>query len=170
MSRSRIVFNDSMSFAYGLGTSTYDPLKKSKNYGSKVIHHSVLSFKNSDICYRGVANSTRKKSFFILDTLKKKDWTFTNGSKLIMGYKCKKAFCIKSGSDSLFAWYTDEIPLPFGPTRFRGLPGLVLETYEQTHNGVIHTTAIKIEKGDFTIGVAAGIKVIPLSELKKKGK
>ena len=167
LSHSRIVFNDSMSFSYGLGTDTKDPMKKSKNYGSKVIHHSVLSFKNSDICYIGVANSRDKKSFFVLDTLKKQDWTFTNDSKLIVGFKCKKAFCIKSGTDSLFAWYTDEIPLPFGPTRSRGLPGLVLEIYEQTYNGVIHTTAIKIEKEDFTIGVSAGIKVIPRTELKK---
>ena len=70
----------------------------------------------------------------------------------------------------MFAWYTDEIPLPFGPTRSRGLPGLVLEIYEQTYNGVIHTTAIKIEKEDFTIGASASIKVIPLSELKKNEK
>lgn len=170
LSHSRVVFNDSMSFSYGLGTGTKDPMKKSKNYGSKVIHHSVLSFKNSDTCYIGVANSTRKKSFFVLDTLKKRDWTFTEDSKLIIGFKCKKAFCIKSGTDSLFAWYTDEIPLPFGLSRYRGLPGLVLEIYEQTYNGVIHTTAIKIKKEDFTIGISADIKVIPLSELKKKEK
>ena len=69
LSHSRIVFNDSMSFSYGLGTGTKDPMKKSKNYGSKVIHYSLLSFKNSDICYIGVANSTHKKSFFALDTL-----------------------------------------------------------------------------------------------------
>ena len=76
LSHSRIVFNDSMSFSYGLGASTNDPMRKSKNYGSKVIHHSVLSFKNSDICYIGVANSTRKKNFFVLDTLKKTELDF----------------------------------------------------------------------------------------------
>jgi GLPGLI family protein len=82
-------------------------------------------------------------------------------SKLIVGFKCKKAFCIKSGTDSLLAWYIDEIPLPFGPTRSRGLPGYILEIYEQKYNGLIHTTAIKIEKEDFTIGVSADIRLLP---------
>src|SRR5215204_806244 len=54
LSHSRIVFNDSMSFSYGLGTGTKDPMKKSKNYGRKVIHHSILSFKDSDVRYIGV--------------------------------------------------------------------------------------------------------------------
>lgn len=175
---SRLVFNDLMSFSYGFGATKKDPMKKSKNYGSKVFHHSILTFSNSDIYYGGVGNLPAKKHYYILDTVKKNDWVFTEDIKLILGYKCKKAFWTNKylvqqdstsrwQTDSTIAWYTDEIPMAFGPFNYRGLPGLVLKTSYQSQQGVVHSSAIKIEKDNFMIGIPPDIKIVSRSELKK---
>lgn len=62
------------------------------------------------------------------------NWQLTNTSKKIGNYMCYRAV-LKDGHNQLLydekmvieAWYTPEIPIPFGPFSFEGLPGLILE-------------------------------------------
>lgn len=63
-------------------------------------------------------------------------WNLSRESKIIKGYTCYKATAsyseynaIKKESVdfSVVAWYTPDIPLPYGPSGYDGLPGLVLE-------------------------------------------
>ncbi len=172
LTHSRLVFNDSSSFFYGFGTGKKDPMNKSKKYGSKVLQHSVVAFSNSDIYFTGVAYPPGTKKFFVLDTFNKNEWVFTGESKLILGFKCKKAFLTIRDSkatrstDTTIVWFTDEIPRPFGPYNNRGLPGLVLETYFLVLQGEIRTTAIKVEKDNFIIAISPKIKIVLTKELK----
>lgn len=53
-------------------------------------------------------------------------WEITNEEKEIMGYRCNSATCSFRGREYT-AWFTQEIPLSFGPWKFGGLPGLILE-------------------------------------------
>ena len=64
--------------------------------------------------------------YLVKDSLKN-DWTISYEKKYISGYKCYKATkkC-KCGKD-IVAWFTPEIPLPFGPAGYGGTPGLILE-------------------------------------------
>jgi len=65
--------------------------------------------------------------------------------KEIGGFVCKKATTTFRGVDYI-AWFTEEIPLPYGPWKFRGLNGLILEIYDV---GLIHlwnVTKINLEK------------------------
>ncbi len=64
------------------------------------------------------------------------DWIIIDEeTKLINGYLCKKAIRKRSEindaglakKSELIAWFCPEIPFSFGPERFEGLPGLVIE-------------------------------------------
>jgi len=61
-------------------------------------------------------------------------WELSQETKKIGKYKCFKAIRINksyeknnSNSKKTIVWYTPEIPVPFGPTLYNGLPGLVME-------------------------------------------
>ncbi|NEW79154.1 MAG: GLPGLI family protein [Gelidibacter sp.] len=53
-----------------------------------------------------------------------KKWNLTQEKIYIGSYLCYKATLNKENN---FAWYTPEIPVNFGPNKYHGLPGLVLE-------------------------------------------
>lgn len=64
------------------------------------------------------------------------EWTLTNESKIISGYKCYKATTPLFKSDGtkrtdvstlITAWYCPEIPTKTGPNGYGDLPGLILE-------------------------------------------
>lgn len=79
-----------------------------------------------------------------------KDWKLINESQTINTFSCKKATLHYKGRDWV-AWYTPEIPLPYGPYKFTGLPGLVVK--------------IESEDGEFSFEL---IKSIPKEKLKDK--
>lgn len=62
-------------------------------------------------------------------------WEITNEEKMIGEYKVKKAttdsFEIEKDNKWYYgkaiAWFTTDIPIPTGPARYYGLPGLILE-------------------------------------------
>ena len=53
------------------------------------------------------------------------DWKLLNETKKIGNYTCYKA--IQNLKSPITAWYTPEIPVPFGPKTYNGLPGMILE-------------------------------------------
>lgn len=59
-------------------------------------------------------------------------WKLTQETKLIGKYLCYKAINVNSKNKlkKPIAWYTNEIPLGFGPKDYFGLPGLILELEE----------------------------------------
>jgi GLPGLI family protein len=59
-------------------------------------------------------------------------WELKNETKIIGKYQCTKATTIKQINSKgekvkVVAWFTSEIPIPFGPLGYAGLPGLILE-------------------------------------------
>lgn len=78
-------------------------------------------------------------------------WVVTNETKRILNFDCYKATAVyeeynpltKSNSKfNITAWFSPELPFPFGPSGIDGLPGLVLEG---TMNGQNYFYATKIE-------------------------
>lgn len=55
-----------------------------------------------------------------------KNWKLINESKVINTINCKKAEVTYKGRNWI-AWYSPEIPLPYGPYKFSGLPGLIVK-------------------------------------------
>lgn len=61
-------------------------------------------------------------------------WLLVDDTLTVCGYHCNKA-TTEYGGRKWTAWYTTELPLPYGPWKLFGLPGLILqaEDCEKTH-------------------------------------
>ncbi|WP_300688312.1 GLPGLI family protein [Chryseobacterium sp.] len=86
-------------------------------------------------------------SYWIKDELPKIVWnTNYSETKKIGTYICKKATTVFRGS-KITAYYTPDLPYAFGPYKFAGLPGVILEVGEDD-NAV---NSWKAESIEFTI-------------------
>uniref|UniRef100_UPI004049D4ED GLPGLI family protein n=1 Tax=Flavobacterium sp. TaxID=239 RepID=UPI004049D4ED len=83
----------------------------------------------------------------IVDSITFFSWRYLNESKIILGYKCKKAVAKFYGID-VYAWFTEEIPISDGPSIFSGLPGLILKI-EDAYFEII-AFEVNIKKEPFT--------------------
>lgn len=94
----------------------------------------------------------------IVDRIIMQDWTLTNESKIVSGYKCYKAttpFFNTDGtkrtdiSSLIIAWYCPEIPISFGPVGYGKLPGLILELQTKANTFLAVNINLKPEKEVF---------------------
>lgn len=70
-------------------------------------------------------------------------WNLIEGDSTIANYHCKKAAINLFGRDYI-AWYCPTIDLPYGPYKFKGLPGLIFKVVD-TKN-LFNFTIHKIKK------------------------
>jgi GLPGLI family protein len=61
------------------------------------------------------------------------EWTLHAEKADKLGYACQRATC-SFGGRNYEAWFTTEIPLPYGPYKFGGLPGLILEIHDDRNH------------------------------------
>lgn len=78
------------------------------------------------------------------------NWTLIDETKVINTMNCKKATVTYKGRNWT-AWYSSEIPLPYGPYKFSGLPGLIIKMSDDKN------------EYDFEL-----VKSVPTSELEGK--
>lgn len=122
-----------------------------KNITPKYFYNSINDFFFKD--------NFEDNIFVVVEEKKFPKWEFINETKKIGEFECKKAKVNFRGRN-YFAWYAPQIPMPFGPWKARGLPGIILEFYEE--NYVFQISAKKITFNDKT-----SIEVtIPLNEIK----
>lgn len=69
-------------------------------------------------------------------------WEIRNVQDTILSYVCTRADIHYAGRDYA-AWYTFEIPIPDGPWKFQGLPGLILKAEDK--EGLFRFEAIGLE-------------------------
>ncbi|MDR2237184.1 MAG: GLPGLI family protein [Chryseobacterium sp.] len=70
-------------------------------------------------------------------------WKISDSTKTVNELKVQKAET-HFGGRKWTAWFTQEIPLSYGPYKFGGLPGLITEIYDSRKNYIF--TLIKSEK------------------------
>jgi GLPGLI family protein len=85
------------------------------------------------------------KNYFIIEEprLPHFEWKLTNETKQIGRFKSFKATSVFRGR-SYSAWYTTEIALYLGPWKFSGLPGLILEVYDEAKEFWIKFESVQI--------------------------
>ena len=84
-----------------------------------------------------------RKIYRETSSLYKYKWHITTETDTIWGYPV-----IKAVSGRYVAWFTPNIPVPFGPNGFGGLPGLILKLYntQQFPAYAIVATEIRLYK------------------------
>jgi len=79
---------------------------------------------------------------YTADTTPKIPWKIAEETKKIGPYTAQKATAPFRGR-KYTAWFTSEIPLPFGPWKLQGLPGMILEAYDTDKSIYWYFKAIK---------------------------
>jgi len=104
----------------GGGSSISNGLKVSED-GDQVVYHIAKNTMWSSFLY--------EKHIYVKEVTPKINWKIGKETKKIGKFNCKKATANFRGRNYI-AWFAKEIPLPFGPWKFNGLPGLILEVYD----------------------------------------
>ena len=70
------------------------------------------------------------ENFYVAEKTPKINWKLEKETKKIGKFIANKATGLFRGR-IYTAWYTLEIPLPYGPWKLQGLPGLIIEAYDK---------------------------------------
>ncbi|NIF07200.1 GLPGLI family protein [Chryseobacterium sp. Tr-659] len=70
-------------------------------------------------------------------------WNITDSIKVSNHFRLQKA-TTQFGGRNWIAWFSKDIPMPYGPYKFNGLPGLIMELYDTKKN--YYFNVIKSEK------------------------
>lgn len=134
-------------------------LDKDKNINAEVVSEDKIKvildsgqssiiaemYKSSSIDNYLINFQIKDSTVSVIDSLPKIKWRIVeNKTKKILGFECQKAKARFRGSP-IVAFFTTEIPTTFGPEKFHGLPGLILEVYDATPGSVNSYLAYKID-------------------------
>lgn len=71
--------------------------------------------------------------FYLIDEVNEDiNWRITKSTSTIGGIKCKKALAHFKGRNWV-AWFAPELPFKSGPWKLNGLPGLIIEAFDETY-------------------------------------
>lgn len=68
-------------------------------------------------------------------------WQYIPEDTTVMGYHCHAAKC-KFGGREWKVYYTNDIPLPYGPWKLNGVKGLILKAEDTEHNFVFEAEGL----------------------------
>ncbi len=146
-----MIFNNSQSFYKEVNIEKSKDSKKNEStangfsevteVGRKNLTPRYYFFDNSDFYFRDIFLD---EEMVVIEEPNDWNWEIHNETKKIGQFTTSKA-TIKFRGRDYTAWFTEEIPVPYGPWKFRGLPGLILEVYD-TEN-VFHITTTKVKVG-----------------------
>ena len=86
-----------------------------------------------------------ERGYYLYENIPQINWTLLKGIKTFNKIKCNKAKT-KFRGRTYTAWYASSIASTFGPWKLNGLPGLILEAYDENKDVVFKLKKIKIPK------------------------
>ncbi|MFT4032750.1 MAG: GLPGLI family protein [Siphonobacter sp.] len=93
------------------------------------------------------AERVMSRPYPVIEALSPTSWKVTNERKKIGNYSCLKAVA-QTRNRVYVAWFTPTIPVPYGPWKLGGLPGLILEVFSE--DGEVKFEFDSFESGDFS--------------------
>jgi GLPGLI family protein len=113
------------------------------------------------VIYKGFPYGKRSYTYKILsdklryeEDLNQFSWEILPENKEIKGFNAQKATTTFAGR-SYTAWFTSEIPIPDGPYKFNGLPGLILEISDTENHYVYKLKSFEKLKNPVPIVIKA---------------
>lgn len=120
----------------------------SKNGEKSVISNgSIVSIQGNQVGFNRKENTLswnvkEGKMYYINEENPKHNWIITKDKKKIGTYVCTKAKTVFRGR-TYTVWYTEKIPLPYGPWKLNGLPGLILEAYDTNREMYLYFKSVE---------------------------
>lgn len=106
--------------------------------------HTYVFTKPADNTLRYYSRLANNPCFYD-ETLDEQQWQIGDSTQTILGYECIKAETDYHGR-RWTAWFAPEIPMPYGPWKLHGLPGLILKAVADNGDGYIATGIEKTER------------------------
>jgi GLPGLI family protein len=100
-------------------------------------------FKNYETNQLLYTDNISIRYYYLTDTLENFKWSITKEKEKILNYNCTKAITTFRGR-SYLAWFTEEIPIRFGPWKFGGLPGLIIKLEDEEKKYVYELTGLDL--------------------------
>ncbi len=110
------------------------------------------------------------KMFVVSDELNLFKWKIESDTLTLLTYKCRKATTTFRGRDYI-VYFTEEIPVPDGPGKFNGLPGLILKVSLVNSLSIfdVEAVAVRFEKASKLLANPFKTKqIIPFTDFKKE--
>lgn len=124
---------------------------KIKNGASDPIGNIVFKdYTNNNIVCR---DYVRREGVAIISDSYTIDWKISDETKTIQDVILQKAECDFRGRHYI-AWFNPKIPIPDGPWKLRGLPGLIFEAYDEKKHVQFNFTSLTMPT-DFTQKIEA---------------
>ena len=107
---------------------------------------SWVLFKNHPAGKITFTDKIGRDQFLYEEEMPSMNWEILDETKEIEGYACQKAVTDFRGR-RWTAWFSPEIPVSEGPWKLQGLPGLILEAYDQPGDYVFTLTGLRQVSG-----------------------
>lgn len=92
------------------------------------------------------------RDYLLDEEMPELDWEILEDTKEIGGYTCQKAVANFKGR-VYEAWFTTEIPMPFGPWKLHGLPGLILAAADTKNEVFFEYAGFEKTEGNSTVRI-----------------
>lgn len=146
----KLIFNDSISYSEEIDVNK-SRAKLVKDNDDGMLTNKIINGRKNETpaFYYNTKNEFYFSEIWDNDVLVIKEnkfdwnWKLHPETKDIGKFNCQKA-TIEFRGRNYTAWFTNEIPVRYGPWKFQGLSGLILEVYDDNHFLHITTTAINI--------------------------
>ncbi|RRO15211.1 GLPGLI family protein [Flavobacteriaceae bacterium 14752] len=119
--------------------------------------------KNSTLFYELNINN---KSYWVKHD--NRDWDVKSKSKTISGFNCKLATS-SNGKKITKAWFTNDVPLNYGPHKFYGLPGLIVKVETPVLTFLLEDYKTSSNNDIFNVEIDKFISESEKKEILKKG-
>jgi GLPGLI family protein len=120
------------------GENTIDKGNNKMTYIKDTTSYKLLLSKKSNMLYE-----KSKRGYYVYEKIPELKWILLKETKVFKEIKCSKAFTWFRGR-KYYAWYASSISSSFGPWKLNGLPGLILEAYDESENVYFKFKSLKI--------------------------